>query len=130
MDGERISLRLEPEDLELLDAFIGRHPEYSNRSNFARMAIRSFIEQYEGTKATATAKSMKSNVVMVEVPPFAHETIMTSVRAGIYNSPEEAVIDCIRKRYINTDEALETIKKEKMEAKMEALKGTVQVIPD
>jgi metal-responsive CopG/Arc/MetJ family transcriptional regulator len=117
---------LEPEDLELLDAFISRHPEYSNRSNFARVAIRSFIEQFEGTRTTDVTKSAKSNVMTIEVPRFAHDTIMTSVRAGIYNSPEEAVVECIRKRYINADEAIEAIKREKMEV----LKGTVQVIPD
>jgi len=125
LDGERISLRLEPEDLTLLDAFIEKHPEYSNRSNFARVAIRSFIEQFEGSRTTGIA-SKKSNVITIEVPRFAHETIMTSVRAGIYNSPEEAVVECIRKRYINTEEAIEAIKRERMEA----LKGTVQVLSD
>lgn len=116
---------MEPEDLTLLDAFIEKHPEYSNRSNFARVAIRSFIEQFEGSRTTGIA-SKKSNVITIEVPRFAHETIMTSVRAGIYNSPEEAVVECIRKRYINTEEAIEAIKRERMEA----LKGTVQVLSD
>ena len=127
MDGERISLRLEPEDLILLDGFIKKHPEYSNRSNFARVAIRSFIEQFEGDRATeATKLGKKSNVMTIEGPRFAHETIMTSVRAGIYNSPEEAVVECIRKKFIDTEEFLEATKKQKMEA----LKSTVQVIPD
>lgn len=126
MDGERISLRLEPEDLVLLDEFIEKHPEYSNRSNFARVAIRSFIEQFEGNRTSGIAASKKSNVITIEVPRFAHETIMTSVRAGIYNSPEEAVVECIRKRYINTEEAIEAIKRERMET----LKGTVQVLSD
>ncbi|MDW5563689.1 MAG: ribbon-helix-helix domain-containing protein [Methanomassiliicoccus sp.] len=126
MDGERISLRLEPEDLELLDAFIEKHPEYSNRSNFARVAIRSFIEQFEGTKTNEITKNVKSNVITIEVPRFAHETIMSSVRAGIYNSPEEAIVECVRKRYINIEEAIENIKREKLEN----LKGTVQMVPD
>jgi Arc/MetJ-type ribon-helix-helix transcriptional regulator len=127
MDGERISLRLEPEDLELLDAFIERHPEYSNRSNFARVAIRAFIEQAEGDRTTVTAKqAVKKNVITVEIPRLAHETIMDSVRAGMYNSPEDAVVECIRKRYIHTEETLETIKR----AKLEAIKTTVQVLPD
>ncbi len=125
MDGERISLRLEPEDLVLLDDFIEKHPEYSNRSNFARVAIRSFIDQFEGNRTSGIATN-KKNVITIEVPRFAHETIMTSVRAGIYNSPEDAVVACIRDRYINTEEAIETIKRERMEA----LKGTVQVISD
>jgi Arc/MetJ-type ribon-helix-helix transcriptional regulator len=127
MDGERISLRLEPEDLELLDAFIERHPEYSNRSNFARVAIRSFIEQSEGTQTVIGTKNpTKKNVLSVEVPRMVHETIMDSVRAGMYNSPEEAVVECLRKQYIKTEETLEAIKR----AKLEAIKSTVQVLQE
>ena len=128
MDGERISLRLEPEDLVLLDAFIRKHPEYSNRSNFARVALRSFIEQFEGTKRIDddTKHAVNKNVMSIMVPRLVHETIMDSVRAGMYNSPEEAVVECLRKNYINTDEAIETIKR----AKLEALKGTVQVLSE
>lgn len=127
MDGERISLRLEPEDLELLDDFIMKHPEYSNRSNFARVAIRSFIEQFDGDR-TETAKSGKKKdcMVMVEVPKFAHEVIMSSVRAGIFISPEHAVLDCVNKRFNDTDEAIERMKKQKLEV----LSGTVQVVSD
>jgi Arc/MetJ-type ribon-helix-helix transcriptional regulator len=124
MDGERISLRLEPEDLELLDAFIEKHPEYSNRSNFARVALRSFIENLEGQDTATPKNHSKKNMVTVEVPRMVHETIMDSVRAGMYNSPEDAVVECLRKHYIKTEETLEAIKR----AKLEAIKNTVQVL--
>lgn len=118
---------MEPEDLVLLDAFIIRHPEYSNRSNMARVAIRAFIEQLDGSKAVETSKrNVKNNVISVEVPRQAHETIMDLVRLGQYNSAEDAVIECIRSRYIDTGSTLEAIKR----AKLEALKTTVQVIPE
>lgn len=127
MDGERISLRLEADDLELLDAFIVKHPEYSNRSNLARVAIRSFIENIMRDKATENANcGIKENILTVEVPRFAHETIMSLVRAGMYNSPEDALVECIRKEFIDTKEAIETIKKQRLEA----LKGTVQMMSD
>lgn len=126
MDGERISLRLEPEDLELLDAFIEKHPEYSNRSNFARVALRSFIESFEGTNTIGAKNPTKKNVLSVEVPRMVHETIMDSVRAGMYNSAEEAVVECLRKQYIKTEETLEAIKR----AKLEAIKSTVQVLQE
>lgn len=126
MDGERISLRLEPEDLVLLDAFIEKHPEYSNRSNFARVALRAFIERLDGEpKAERVIPEVKKNVLTVEIPRMAHETIMDSVRAGIYNSAEEAVVECVRDRYIETKQTLEAIKK----AKVEALQSTVQYLP-
>lgn len=127
MDGERISLRLEADDLELLDAFIVKHPEYSNRSNLARVAIRSFIENIMRDKTTENANcGIKENILTVEVPRFAHETIMSLVRAGMYNSPEDALVECIRKEFIDTKEAIEAIKKQRLEA----LKGTVQMMSD
>lgn len=117
MDGERISLRLEGEDLVLLDAFIERHPEYSNRSNLARVAIRSFIERLEGEqKPVHAAPKAKDNVITVEIPRMAHETIMDSVRAGIYNSAEDAVVECVRKKYIDAEQTLEAVKRAKLEA--------------
>ncbi len=127
MDGERISLRLETEDLELLDEFIEKHPEYSNRSNLARVAFRSFIEQIEGAKKTSAVKNdVEDNVISVKVPLVVHNTIMNSVRVGIYNSAEDAIVECLRKRFAKTDEILENI----MRADLEALKNTVQVLPE
>jgi Arc/MetJ-type ribon-helix-helix transcriptional regulator len=124
MDGERISLRLEADDLELMDAFIVKHPEYSNRSNFARMAIRSFIDNFNGIGTVENAKiGVKENVLTVEVPRYAHDTIMSLVRAGIYNTPEDALVECIRKEFIDTRKILEDVKRERMEN----LKGTVQM---
>jgi Arc/MetJ-type ribon-helix-helix transcriptional regulator len=124
MDGERISLRLEADDLELMDAFIVKHPEYSNRSNFARMAIRSFIDNFNGIGTVENAKiGVKENVLTVEVPRYAHDTIMSLVRAGIYNSPEDALVDCIRKEFVDTGKIIEDVKRERMET----LKGTVQM---
>ncbi|WP_019176905.1 ribbon-helix-helix domain-containing protein [Methanomassiliicoccus luminyensis] len=124
MDGERISLRLEAEDLVLLDEFIERHPEYSNRSHFARIAFRSFIENLEGgSQEVSVAPVAKDNVITVEIPRMAHDTIVSSVRAGIYNSAEEAVVECVREKYIDTKQTLEAIKK----AKVEAFQSQVQM---
>lgn len=118
---------MEPEDLEILDAFIKKHPEYSNRSNFARIALRSFIERVEGTSKTAsTNDEVRDNVVPVRVPRFALNAIMDLVRAGIYNSPEDAIVECLRKRYTLTEDAIDTV----LRANLEAHKNTVQVLPD
>jgi Arc/MetJ-type ribon-helix-helix transcriptional regulator len=126
LDGERISLRLETEDLELLDEFIEKHPEYSNRSNLARVAFRAFIEQIEGAnKTSAEDTKQESNMVSVRVPPFIHNSIVKLVRTGIYNSTEEAVLDCVRKVYITSDKAREAM----LQADLEAYVNTVQVYP-
>jgi Arc/MetJ-type ribon-helix-helix transcriptional regulator len=126
LDGERISLRLETEDLELLDDFIERHPEYSNRSNLARVAFRAFIEQIEGTnKTSAEDAKQDTNVISVRVPPFIHNSIVKMVRNGLFNSTEEAVLDCVRKVYITSEKAREAM----LQADLEAFMNTVQIYP-
>ena len=78
MDGERISLRLEPEDLELIDQFVGQHPEYSNRSHLARMALRAFIEK-DGAKVSAPTSA---NRVTVTLPPRLKNVIDQLISDG------------------------------------------------
>lgn len=124
MDGERISLRLEAEDLELLDEFIEEHPEFSNRSHLARLAIREFIEQNGAPQqAKADHAPPKRNVVKVEVPPLAHLTIEDFIRAGVYNSMEDAVVECLREKFI-TKESREKV----LRQQAESIRTTVEVL--
>ena len=116
MDGERISLRLEQEDLRMLDGFLEEHPEFSNRSHLARLAIRAFIEQNEAPEDIAAARQpSKGNAVTVEVPALAYMTIESFIRAGVYNSMEDAVVECLRERFI-TREAKERILQQQAES--------------
>ncbi len=123
MDGERISLRLEPEDLSLIDDFLEDKPEYSSRSHLARVAIRSFIEGLQ--PAVHKKGESKKNVVTVEIPRAAFKTIESAVRAGIYNSVERAIEDCVREKFVSK-EHLEDIKKRVLESTRE----TVEVWPE
>ncbi len=100
MDGERISLRLESEDLEILDEFIERHPEYSNRSNLARVAIREYIETSDD--ANPKTRSLGEREVIVKLPRALYSALSTLVDKGFFDSIGEAVIDCTRKEYLNT----------------------------
>ncbi len=111
LDGERITLRLEPEDLELLDSFIEKHPEYASRSQFTRVAIRSFIEGAQGSSVTED----KDNHVVVELPRKALFVIQAMVREGIYNSVEGAIEEAVRKEFLRP-EHLEDVKKKVLEA--------------
>lgn len=95
MDGERISLRLEQEDLELIDDFVEQHPEFSNRSHLARMAIRSFIEKDRNViKPSATH-------VTINVPGRVKSMIESMVEQGYYTSFEAAVEDALRKEFLS-----------------------------
>ncbi len=116
MDGERISLRLEPEDLRMLDSFLVEHPEFSNRSHLARLAIRGFIEQTAATADTGNVcQPSKRNAVTIEVPALAYMTIEDFIRAGVYNSMEDAVVECLREKFI-TKEAKDRILRQQAES--------------
>ena len=109
MDGERISLRLESEDLEILDEFIESHPEYSNRSNLARVAIREYIETSDGTNPKT--RSLGEREVIIKIPKALHKALSKIVDDGFFDSIEEAVIDSIRKEYLNTQEMIDVAHK-------------------
>jgi len=121
MDGERISLRLELEDLKLIDDFIAEKPEYSSRSQLARVAIRSFIE---GTEPTVQDKKRESkgNVVMVEIPRAAMKALQHAVRAGLYTTVESAIEECVRDKFIHKDH-LEDIKRKVLDSHRETLEA-------
>jgi len=124
MDGERISLRLEQEDLAVLDRFIEGHPEFSNRSHLARLAIREFIDQREEPKDAPTATKLpKETMVTVELPALAYKAIVQSVRAGVFNSTEDAVIDCLRREFITKD-VMDIIRRQQLES----MQANVQVL--
>ncbi len=103
MDGERISLRLESEDLEILDEFIERHPEYSNRSNLARVAIREYIETSDGINPKT--RSLGEHEVIVKLPKALYNALSTLVDKGFFDSIGEVIVDCARKEYMNMNAA-------------------------
>jgi metal-responsive CopG/Arc/MetJ family transcriptional regulator len=111
MDGERITLRLEPEDLELIDEFVKKRPEFTNRSQLARVAIRAFIEGAEGSLATDDNKVR----VSIAVPKAVLGAMNYLVKGGHYSSIGAMIEEAIRKEYVNRD-SLEEAKKRASEA--------------
>ena len=107
MEGERISLRLEGEDLELIDEFIEGHPEFSNRSQLARKALRAFIERDGGARVAASGK----DEMVIKVPPTVRSMMDGMVEEGYYNSVEDIVVECLRKEFVSR-ENLEKVKDE------------------
>lgn len=107
MEGERITLRLEGEDLELIDDFIDGHPEISNRSQLARIALRAFIERDGGARVNGSAKGE----IVLRVPPVVGSIMEGMVEDGYYNSVEDIVVECLRKEFVSKDN-LEKVKDE------------------
>ena len=120
MDGERITLRLESEDLELIDEFVDKRPEFSNRSHLARVAIRAFIEGANGSRAPEERGSR----VTVEVPRAVLHVLGAMVKEGYYNSIGGAIEETIRKEFV-PKESLEDAKRRALEAR----KSTPEYIP-
>ena len=118
-ENERISLRLGPEELRMLDDFLAESNEFSNRSQLARAAIKSFIEKDGGS-----TEERAPNEVLVVLPPLVLDTIKHLVEQGIYSDLSEAVADCTRHEFLNK-ESLEELKKSGNQGR----KATMQVVP-
>ena len=118
-ENERISLRLGPEELRLIDDFLAESKEFSNRSQLTRAAIKSFIEKGEGSNEVRAP-----NEVLVVLPPLVLETIKHLVEQGIYSDISEAVADCTRHEFLHK-ESLEELKKIGNQGK----KPAMQVVP-
>ncbi|OGS60041.1 MAG: hypothetical protein A3K59_08905 [Euryarchaeota archaeon RBG_19FT_COMBO_69_17] len=84
-ENERISLRLEKEHLELIDAFLGENSSYTNRSQLVRDAVMSFIQTIrEG-----------GNTVTLRIPRYFLELIDHLVGEGYFLSREHAIVRAI-----------------------------------
>ncbi|HUT26496.1 MAG TPA: ribbon-helix-helix domain-containing protein [Methanomassiliicoccales archaeon] len=99
MEGERISLRLENEDLELIDGFIEGHPEISNRSQLARIALRAFIDRDGGTRIEISGKGQ----LTINVPPAIRNIMEGMVEDGYYNTVEDIIGECLRKEFVSRE---------------------------
>ena len=101
-DGERITLRLEQEDLVLIDEYIEDHPEFSSRSHLARIAIRSMIEGDAGAEE-AVESSQKKNLITVEIPRAIFEIMEDTIERGEYTSFQTAIEELVRERFLSRE---------------------------
>jgi len=84
-ENERITLRLERDNLELIDRFLADNPGYKNRSQLCRDAVQSFIESV----------TQGGNTVQFRVPRFYLELIDALVADGYFLSREHAIVRCV-----------------------------------
>jgi Arc/MetJ-type ribon-helix-helix transcriptional regulator len=118
-ENERISLRLGPDELRLIDDFLAESKDFSNRSQLARAAIKSFIE-----KGSDSTEERAPNEILVVLPPLVLDTIKHLVEQGIYSDISEAVADSTRHEFLHK-ESLEDLKKVGNQGKKQAM----QVVP-
>lgn len=122
MENERITIRLDLEDLKLLDEFIAESKEFSNRSQLARAAIRAYVEAKSAGADGTIGK--KPNEVVVTLPPLVLDMIAHLVAEGVYSTISEAVADCTRDKFLHA-EHVESIKKDAM-----SQRSAMKVVPD
>jgi len=82
---ERITLRLEKENLERIDQFLNENPSFRSRSQLCRDALQSFIEIV--TKG--------GNTVTVRIPRHYLELVDRLVADGYFLSREHAIVRAI-----------------------------------
>ncbi len=120
LENERITLRLDAEELRLMDEFIASSREFSNRSQLARAAISMYIEARAGGEE-GTAR--RANEVVVQLPPLVMDTIAHLVAEGMYTNMSEAVADCARHQFLH-EEHVESIKKDAVQQR-----SALKVVP-
>ena len=108
LEGERITIRLDADDLKLIDEFIASSNEFSNRSQLARSAVRAYIEMRAGGTEGTNARP---NEILVQVPPLVLETVKQLVAEGVYSSVSEAIADSARHEFLHK-EHVEGLKKD------------------
>jgi Arc/MetJ-type ribon-helix-helix transcriptional regulator len=108
VENERITIRLDADDLRLIDEFVASSNEFSNRSQLARAAVRAYIELRVGG---AEGRNSKPNEMLVQIPPLVLETIKQLVGEGVYSSVSEAVADSARHEFLHK-EHVEGLKKD------------------
>jgi len=121
LESERITIRLDADDLKLIDEFISNSNEFSNRSQLARAAVRAYIEMRagagEGTKG-------RPNEIVVQMPLLVLDTIRQLVSEGVYSSVSEAIADATRHEFLH-EEHVEGLKKDANEQR-----SGFKIVPD
>ena len=102
-ENERITLRLEKENLELLDGFLKENTSFGNRSQLVREAVQAYIQTIrEG-----------GNTITLRVPRYYLDLIDRLVADGYFLSREHAVVRSIEEWF--TRERVKEIQDHKQE---------------
>lgn len=84
-ENERITLRLEKENLELIDGFLKENTSYGNRSQLVREAVQAYIQTIrEG-----------GNTVTIRIPRYYLDLVDRLVADGYFLSREHAIVRSI-----------------------------------
>ncbi len=102
-ENERITLRLEKENLELIDAFLKQNTSHGNRSQLVREAVQAYIQTIrEG-----------GDSITIRIPRYYLDLIDRLVADGYFLSREHAVVRSIEEWF--TRERVKEIQEHRQE---------------
>lgn len=84
-ENERITLRLEKENLELIDAFLRENTSHGNRSQLVREAVQAYIQTLRTGGDTVT----------IRIPRYYLDLVDRLVTDGYFLSREHAIVRSI-----------------------------------
>ena len=102
-ENERITLRLEKENLELIDAFLEANASFGNRSKLVREAVQAYIQTIREGGDTVT----------VRIPRYYLDLIDRLVADGYFLNREHAIVRSIEEWF--TRERVKEIRDHKQE---------------
>lgn len=103
MVDNRISLRLDDNEIRAIEEFMAAHREFASRSHLAREAIRSFIEEGKGwTEKSGTENSSpRMRTYKVTLAPVEANVLEQMVSAGYYIDISDAIRRIVGKSVVD-----------------------------
>lgn len=101
MNDEKISLRIDSDELAQIDAYLSGHPEEGSRSLFIKNAVREKIQRDAGSIAADSGAGSGATSVNVVIPLRLMAAIEALVAEGYYIDAPEAVRAAIRMQVPN-----------------------------
>ncbi|MDN5357736.1 MAG: hypothetical protein PWR17_905 [Candidatus Methanomethylophilaceae archaeon] len=98
-DDTKVTLRMGPEEIQMMDDYVAEHPEVGTRSNFIRAAVRAFVV---GDATDIDGRAEESGI-FVRFPEVQLIALSLLKKQGICLSEEEYVRTCVLKKLITEE---------------------------
>ena len=98
-EDAKVTLRMGPEELQLMDDYVAEHPEVGTRSNFIRAAVRAFVV---GDAPDIDGRTEESGI-FVRFSEVQLNALSLLKEEGICFSEEEFVRTCVLKKLVTEE---------------------------
>jgi Arc/MetJ-type ribon-helix-helix transcriptional regulator len=109
MADNRISLRLDDNEIRTIDEFLDTHKDFASRSHLARESIRRFISEENGENEQDGSQENQERGRMVKVilAPAEMDLLEQMVKGGYFLSVTDAISYIMKTYTINRENRLE-----------------------